>query len=580
MNYKKTIIFFSLTLILIFLGLAFYFFVKSSNFVKQIVKVEKIIYNQSLPDDLDFYENAFKFKKKELFFGKNKIIAGIIPHHLLAADLIAEFFHNVKQENFDSIILIGPNHFSAGGKKIISSNLDWQTPYGVLEYDQELAINLIDDSIEINNKAIQNDHAINSETAFIKKTFPDSLFLPLILKSDLSLEDARDFGKKLNNLVQNKNVLVLASVDFSHYKDSETAQVNDLKSINVIQNSLFDEVYNLDIDSPPTISVLLEYANLNQAEFVFLNNSNSALLAGKPDLESTTSYLTSFFVKNFEEKMKVVESEEIKMLFFGDMMLDRHVGKKIKEKGLDYIFGKLDQENFFSGYDLIAANLEGAVTNNGDHRAPIKSYDFAFHPDLILGLKKYNFNFFNLANNHIDDQGLRGIKETRENLDKLGIYYSGDINNIISKHSAKIIEINNTKIGMLGLCSLWGNLNKDELEKKIEYLASSSKFIIANIHWGEEYEQTSNKSQKSLAHFLIDSGVDVIIGHHPHVIQETEIYKDKPIFYSLGNFVFDQYFSEETQRGLAVEIIFNDQNIDYRTYLLKSKLSQIEIISD
>jgi poly-gamma-glutamate synthesis protein (capsule biosynthesis protein) len=83
------------------------------------------------------------------------------------------------------------------------------------------------------------------------------------------------------------------------------------------------------------------------------------------------------------------------------------------------------------------------------------------------------------------------------------------------------------------------------------------------IHWGEEYRDVSNKRQQTLGRALIDAGADVIIGHHPHVVEEIELYRGKPIFYSLGNFIFDQYFSKETQEGLAVKISVGDKKAAY-----------------
>ena len=106
-----------------------------------------------------------------------------------------------------------------------------------------------------------------------------------------------------------------------------------------------------------------------------------------------------------------------------------------------------------------------------------------------------------------------------------------------------------------------------------------------SVHWGQEYQIKSSVFQQKLARKIIDSGADLIIGHHPHVVQEIEIYNNKLIFYSLGNFVFDQYFSEQTQQGLAVALeIYPVRNNDsnrvnpnkniYKLFPIQSKLSQ------
>ncbi|MDD5032467.1 MAG: AmmeMemoRadiSam system protein B, partial [Patescibacteria group bacterium] len=171
------------------------------------------------------------------------------------------------------------------------------TPYGHLEADREALNEISGDELRVEGEAIKNEHAITSEVAFIKKTFPQAKFLPIILKPGVSPEQARELAKKLFELGKNEKILVLASVDFSHYKDSQTARENDQESIAAIRTSALDKIYGLDIDSPAAIYTLLKYSQLNQVGFELLNNSNSALLADKPDLESTTSYVTGYFVK-------------------------------------------------------------------------------------------------------------------------------------------------------------------------------------------------------------------------------------------------------------------------------------------
>lgn len=250
------------------------------------------------PNKTEFFEMAFKFNKQEINFFTIDVIGGIIPHHLLAADLIAEFFYNLKDKDYDTVILIGPNHFSSGESDVIISTYDWQTPYGILEFDKDILEEiLMFDKIKVENDALIGEHSINSEVSFVKKIFPQSRFLPIILKSNVDKETAKKLAERLFEISQNKKVLVLASVDFSHYKDSITAQNNDRISINTIENFYFDKIYDLDIDSPASIYTLLKFSQLGKSEFRLLNNSNSAILIDKPDLESTTSYVTGYFVR-------------------------------------------------------------------------------------------------------------------------------------------------------------------------------------------------------------------------------------------------------------------------------------------
>ncbi len=295
----------------------------------------------------------------------------------------------------------------------------------------------------------------------------------------------------------------------------------------------------------------------------------------------------------------VSESELIRMLFFGDLMLDRHVGEKISTYGLDYLLEKLKQNDFTDGYDLVGVNLEGAVSNDGEHYPPHNLYDFAFSPDLIEELKKYNFNFFNLANNHLSDQGQKGIGETYQNLSDLGFYYSGcrdaflspsdefaevirgEQQVVLSENNCSeiIINIKNKKIAFLGFSLVYKNIDEGKVIEKIKKLKEQSDLVVVNVHFGIEYQTIASPLQVNLARKMVDSGADIIIGHHPHVAQDYEIYQQKPIFYSLGNFIFDQYFSSETQEGLAISLTINEVGgIVSEVYKIKTKGSRIEEI--
>jgi poly-gamma-glutamate synthesis protein (capsule biosynthesis protein) len=275
--------------------------------------------------------------------------------------------------------------------------------------------------------------------------------------------------------------------------------------------------------------------------------------------------------------------DSYKFLFFGDMMLDRNVKTLIDRKGLDHIFGKIagSKDSFFYDFDHVMANLEGAVTDNGSHYKPENAYDFAFEPETVNSLKEYNFNFFNLANNHSLDQGERGVRETYQNLEDLEFGFSGCPDGRIGDCSSRVIEKNGKKIGFAGFSMVYSMLNKNDLAEEIKELKEKSDLVVANIHWGVEYEHYFNKTQQDTAYLLIDSGADIVIGHHPHVVQGMEIYKSRPIFYSLGNFVFDQYFSQATQEGLSVGINWQE-NGDLSLFLFpfKAESGRLEFLEE
>ena len=534
----------------------------------EAAEVAEATLHAAYPADKAFFETAYEFEGKNLGLSGQRVVAGIIPHHLLAADLIADFFRNLEGEAVDAVVLLGPNHFSAGQSDLITSAYDWQTPYGVLSHDAELLTGLQGIGAVAEEAVMHGEHAITSEVAFIKRTFPRATFLPVILKPGVEEQAATALAEALFKISQNKKILVLASVDFSHYKTSPEAQRDDQRSIAAIRSFDFRGVYQIEADSPPSIYTLLKFSQLNRARFSLLANTNSALLAGKPGLLSTTSYVTGFFVQG-----------NAKLLFVGDVMLDRNVKTLVDGKGLAYIFGDLVKQRFFDGYDLVGANLEGAVTNGGEHYQPVKEFDFAFRPETVADLKGYGFTFFNLANNHFDDQGTRGMEETRKNLRDLGFDFSGCQNGVVADCSATTVAIGGKKVGLVGLSLVGAKLDVKKAEAVVSALKGSVDWVIVSIHWGEEYDQYVNTAQQNLAHALIDRGADAIVGHHPHVVQGVEVYKNKPIFYSLGNFIFDQYFSVETQQGLAVSLEFSDDGVAYALQPFKAVAGRITLLA-
>lgn len=501
----------------------------------------------------------------------NKALGGILPHHLIVREKIESYLLRLAGGNYETIILIGPNHFSRGKYKITFSKA---TDNGAAEelVKETLKTGLAGEDDEV----IANEPSITPLIPIIGNYFPKAKIIPIALKPSMTAEESGLLAEKIFQYAEKRNMLVLASVDFSHYQPFSVAELHDEKSRSAIENFSLSEIYRLEIDSPASVYTILKFAQLREAEkaeLVF--HTNSGELAGNIDAPST-SHLFYYFYRGKKEP-----DPGATFLFFGDLMLDRHVGEKIKKDGLESLFSGLagEEQRLFQGMDIISANLEGAVTDKGAHYSPANAYDFAFSPELIGGLKKYNFNFFNLANNHFSDQGQRGIIETGKNLQTMGFSFSGCQDAEAGECSATIVEKNGLKIGMAGFSMVYKKFDLAEAEKIVSELKKQSDLAVVNIHWGTEYEHAAGAVQKETGRTLVDAGADMIIGHHPHVVQGMEIYKNKPIFYSLGNFVFDQYFSPDTQEGLAAGIAYNKNKIRIFLIPLKSSGSRPGLMS-
>lgn len=253
---------------------------------------------KAIPADRDFYDTAFGFPRTPFDPGRRTIVAGVVPHHLLAADLIADFYRHLASTSAGTVVIIGPNHFNAGEAPVITADADWETPFGVLPVDRELlqAIRSAWLGIALDNEALRGEHAITAHAAFIKKTWPRAQVLPLILRHDMAAQETDMLAATLNALGKERDLLLIASVDFSHYQDSDTAIANDKQSIQALAAGDLGAIDELDLDSPPSIRTLMTYAAARPADFVLLRNSNSALLAGRPEIESTTSYVTGYWL--------------------------------------------------------------------------------------------------------------------------------------------------------------------------------------------------------------------------------------------------------------------------------------------
>ena len=278
----------------------------------------------------------------------------------------------------------------------------------------------------------------------------------------------------------------------------------------------------------------------------------------------------------------VEEEKQAVILNFGDIMLDRNVQKQIERNGSDYIFEKIAHNEWYLAAEAVSANLEGPFADK--RRATSKSIAFRFDPVLIPMLKKYNFSLFTLANNHSLDMSRQGFEEGKTNLTNAGIDSYG-IGYGVSDDSMIFKEIDGLKFAFIGVDDTLLPINLKKMLDLIAKAESEADFTVINAHWGAEYQElNSNSRQQNLAHQFIDAGADLIIGHHPHVIQEMEIYHDRPIFYSLGNFIFDQYFSVPTQQGLTVGSVFSvseigEKGITLYVYPLTAQNSQQSLMS-
>ncbi len=266
-------------------------------------------------------------------------------------------------------------------------------------------------------------------------------------------------------------------------------------------------------------------------------------------------------MENNSQDKKTAVGKSVKIIFAGDLMFDRYIRQIAQKKGNDFIFQGLT--DYLNSADLVVANLEGPITDNQSKSigSEFKSHDnfvFTFDPDLVPTLIKQNIKVVNLGNNHILNFGKDGLQQTVKNLDKEGIKCFGDTGGESSCQPYLETEVNGINLGLVNYSRFAENSAKRALGN-IKKLKKEVDFLAVYTHWGQEYKTEQNESQEILAHQFVDAGADAVIGSHPHVIQGQEVYKGKIIYYSLGNFIFDQYFSANTKKGLLIEFEIGEE---------------------
>lgn len=211
-----------------------------------------------------------------------------------------------------------------------------------------------------------------------------------------------------------------------------------------------------------------------------------------------------------------------------DFGYDGSYNDVIDRNGLNYPFKNV--LDFFKNDDITVANLETTFTNS-EQRA-VKEFKFKGKPEYVNILKEASVEAVNIANNHIYDYLDEGYNDTIENLNKAGIGFFGQGNKYIK-------EVKGIKIGFLGYTG-WNSSKsvKDKIFADIQELKKQCRIVVVAFHWGIERTNYPNSDQEDLGRFSIDSGADMVLGHHPHVIQGIETYKGKHIIYSMGNFSY------------------------------------------
>ncbi|MBV9159121.1 MAG: CapA family protein [Candidatus Kaiserbacteria bacterium] len=253
------------------------------------------------------------------------------------------------------------------------------------------------------------------------------------------------------------------------------------------------------------------------------------------------------------------EHREATIIFGGDMMFDRSIRVAAEQNGGDYLFSCLDP--VLKSADLVIANLEGPITDHasvsvGSAVGASDNFTFTFPTSTAPLLLAHNIRIVNLGNNHITNFRDSGVESTVQYLAGSGVGFFGDP---IAQRVATT-TVNGIRLAFINYNQFSQSSTAAKTIEQIAAARDAGYLPIVYTHWGEEYKPATD-SEKSLAHRFVDAGAEMVIGSHPHVVQEHEDYRGKYIYYSLGNLIFDQYWDDAVTHGLLLTVIVDGSGV-------------------
>lgn len=492
----------------------------------------------------EFLDAAFAAKLNFTVKEGTRIL--LLPHHLVAAREIASLLSATPKPSV--VYLAVPDHFTQCRTGICG---EW---FG-------------------------REHALTGLAPFLRRAWGEDVKIePIVVSPDLQAEKTSStIAELVRKLESDPDAILVVSIDASHYLPAQVADFHDILTQDVIASLADLEVGATEIDAPAVLRIGLKVARaLGLGDVTVQAHTNSLrILKAEISQESTSHFLASF------APGEIAPQESVTILAVGDMMLDRNVAARIKKSGADdYPFKKIlgIEDRFFRGQDIVVGNLEGPIgTKRG---APDKgNVDFLFDPKFVKILKNVGFDAVSQANNHTADQGIVAADGSRASLEQGGLAVFGDQYRDDPEVAFTVVESRGKKVALVGFDAISKALDRETAKKTLAAARSSADHVIVMPHWGAEYQSKPSTATVELAHWFIDNGADAVIGGHPHWMQSVEVYKGHPIAYSLGNFVFDQDWSKETNLGLVVGLALTESGSELYLYPVQIEKSQPRLLT-
>lgn len=490
------------------------------------------------------------------------IRAAVVPHHLVATEAVALGVKAVATGHPRVVFIISPDHYAKCATLLCTSVGSFETFFGRVAIDgREAHMLLRHTSIVSSSNLFAEEHGVYSIVPFVAHYMPDAAIVPIAVsqRAKESAEDRRQALALIKGLAGEEGAALLVSSDFSHYLPLAEANAEDVKTEHAFCAGDTAQILALDnpaqSDCPLCLWFLEESARANG----FWNpaqlwHSNSATLLGDPSVDETTSHY-AFALGDTVVPGMCGTAAPTKILFAGDMSFDRYIRQVSEKHGEDFPFSCID--DFLAGMDMIVANLEGPITahaskSTGSAIGAPENFIFTFPPASAALLARHHIGPVNIGNNHIANFGAEGFAATERYLDAAGVGRFGGLSGdepIYREQNISFVSYN-----------AFGGQAPAEVGERVRAEKSAGQTVIVYTHWGDEYVD-STEALRPIAKIFADAGADAVIGSHPHVALGHEYIGKTLVYYSLGNFIFDQYWNDQVRKGLAVELTFSPQGI-------------------
>jgi len=536
---------------------------------------------------------------------EGRIMAGVVPHHGVAAPLISGFFSQAAAQayGYDLVIILAPNHSGELGDVVLSYK-DWDIGQGLFTHRDFIDSLIASKNIHtvISHRLLEEDHSASILIPYIYHYLPNTKVAPILLNRSLSFGNTVNLFEWLNDWINHwtqesgKNVLLVASIDFSHFLTIPEAMDKDRITATAILNRDYQFIHSLNyhyLDSAAAMIIFLMYLEALDITPQIIDHTDASEFLGF-GLDETTSYKVIVGIdQNPSENdpdygISATAYEysnyirQVRLTFTGDLMLHE---AQATAGHFDHSFSAV--QSLLQSADLTIGNLETVLAGNHIGNGGFRDFPLFAAPDEFgYALKNAGFDILSTANNHSLDQGVDGLIRTLYFLEELGIDAVGTHRNQADRDSILIREVEGIRFAFLaytygtnglpipqGRDYLINMLNESLIRADIARARELADFVIVLPHMGNEYELFVRQKFKDWAIMMLEAGADIVIAGPPHVVQpmgfvdiiESGQVRRGFVAYCLGNFISSQR-TLPREAGVMLNLYFERVG-DYRPTL-------------